>query len=59
MVKEIVPGSNAERAGLQKDDLLLTLDGETLKDNVDLIYALKQKHPGDRMTLKWSGMVKQ
>jgi uncharacterized iron-regulated protein len=52
VVREIVSGSNAAQAGLQKDDLLLTLDGETLKDNLDLIYALKQKHPGDRMTLE-------
>jgi hypothetical protein len=52
VVREIVSGAIAERAGLQKDDLLLTLDGETLKDNIDLIYTLKQKHPGDRMILK-------
>ena len=52
VVREIVSGAIAERAGLQKDDLLLTLDGETLKDNIDLIYILKQKHPGDRMILK-------
>lgn len=51
MVMKILPGSNAERAGLQTGDLLLTLDGEPLKDNIDLIYALKQKNPDDKMTL--------
>ena len=52
VVMKILPGSNAESAGLQTGDLLLTLDGEPLKDNIDLIYALKQKKPGDKMTLK-------
>ncbi len=52
VARGIEPGSLAERAGLQKDDLLLILDGETLKDNMDLIYAMRQKHPGDKITLK-------
>jgi S1-C subfamily serine protease len=46
------PGSNAERAGLQQGDLLLTLDGEALTDPFDLVYALKQKQPGSRGTLR-------
>ena len=45
-VKTVVPGSNAERAGLRAGDLLLAIDGEALVDTFDLIYALKQKQPG-------------
>ena len=52
VIKEIIRDSMAERSGLQKEDLLLSLDGENLKDSVDLIYALKQKHPGDKIHLK-------
>jgi len=52
LVREIVTGSIAEHAGLKKDDLLLRLDGETLRDYIDLRYALEHKHPGDKMTLK-------
>jgi uncharacterized iron-regulated protein len=48
VVKEVQPGSNAERAGLQQGDLLLSLDGDPLAENFDLTYALQQKHPGDR-----------
>lgn len=51
-VKNVAPGSNAERAGLKSGDLLLAIDGETLTDNFDLVYAVKQKHPGDRATLR-------
>jgi uncharacterized iron-regulated protein len=50
-VKGVVPGSNAERAGVKQGDLLLSLDGEVLADSVDLTYALKQKHAGDRSVL--------
>ncbi len=46
-VKEVVPGSNAQHAGLKPGDRLITLDGEPLTDTFDLIYALQQKHPDD------------
>ncbi|HTY20067.1 MAG TPA: PDZ domain-containing protein, partial [Geobacteraceae bacterium] len=52
IVRDIVPGSYAERAGIKKNDLLLTLDGISLEDNLDLIYSLKQKRPGDHLNLK-------
>jgi uncharacterized iron-regulated protein len=46
-VREVVPGSNAERAGLKTGDLLLSLDGEPLTEGFDLTYAVRQKKPGD------------
>lgn len=51
-VNAVIPDSNAARAGVQKGDLLLALDNEQLKDSLDLIYAVKQKHVGDKSTLK-------
>jgi hypothetical protein len=51
-VKTVGPGSNAERAGLQSGDLLVAIDGEALVDTFDLIYALKQKHPGSHGLLQ-------
>ena len=52
LVKEVIAGSNAERAGLQPGDLLLTLDGEALSDGYDLVYGIKQKQAGDRSSLQ-------
>lgn len=52
VVKNVMPGSNAERAGLQKGDLLLAIDGEPLTDGFDLIYAMKRKRPGDHGTVR-------
>jgi uncharacterized iron-regulated protein len=48
VVKQILPGSNAERAGLQLGDLLLSLDSDSLTEISDLTGAVQQKHPGDR-----------
>ncbi|MBJ6801758.1 ChaN family lipoprotein [Geomonas propionica] len=52
VVNTVVPDSNAARAGVQKGDLLLALDNEPLKDSLDLVYGVKQKHVGDKSTLK-------
>jgi uncharacterized iron-regulated protein len=50
-VEGVVPESSAAAAGLQKGDLLLAIDGEAIGDSFDLIYAVKQKRPGDSGTL--------
>ncbi|QWV96682.1 ChaN family lipoprotein [Geomonas nitrogeniifigens] len=52
VVNTVVPDSNAARAGVQTGDLLLALDNDPLKDSLDLIYGVKQKHVGDKSTLK-------
>ncbi|BCG48480.1 protein of unknown function DUF399 [Citrifermentans bremense] len=52
LVKSVIPESNAARAGVKEGDLLLALDGEALTEAFDLVYAIKQKHAGDRGTLK-------
>lgn len=59
LVKTVLPGSNAERAGVKQDDLLLTLDGEKLSDSFDLVYAVKKKRAGDRSTLQVERQGKQ
>jgi S1-C subfamily serine protease len=52
VVKAIIPGSNATRAGLLPGDLLLTLDGEPLTEGFDLVYAIQQKRPGNHGILQ-------
>jgi len=52
VVKSVQPGSNAERAGLENGDILLSFDGETLSDTFDLTYAVQQKQPGDKSVLQ-------
>lgn len=52
VTKSVLPGSPAEQAGLQLGDLLLTLDGDSLKEYSDLIGALRLKHPGEQAVLQ-------
>ena len=52
LVIDRVADSAADTAGIEKQDRLLSFDGETLKDNFDLIYAVKGKRPGDSATIE-------
>src|SRR6185369_16326691 len=52
VLKNMLHGSNAERAGLQKGDLLLSFDGEALTENLDLTYAVQRKRQGDHAVMQ-------
>ena len=47
----VLPGSAAAAAGLKKGDILLSMDGAPVRDNFDVVYAVKQKHAGERAAL--------
>ena len=48
----VIPGSVAEKSGLQKDDLLTEMDGLPLRELFDLIYELNHKSVGNQITLE-------
>jgi S1-C subfamily serine protease len=50
-VAAVVPGSPAEQAGLQKGDVITSLDGTPVSSFVDVRTVLFPKHPGDSVTL--------
>ncbi len=50
-VLAVVPGSSADRGGVQTGDFILAIDGEPIVENFDLIYAIGQRQKGDRSTL--------
>jgi len=51
-VLKVGKGSNAERMNLQKDDVLLALDGNELTDVEDLAAQLQKYNFGDTVRLK-------
>lgn len=51
VVRDVVPGSTAEKAGIQAGDAILALDGEPVVENFDLVYAVGQKVTGDKGVL--------
>jgi S1-C subfamily serine protease len=51
----VVPGEAAGRAGLQKLDVLLSIDGQKLDETLDYNRAMGAKQPGDTVTISyWS-----
>jgi len=46
-VTKVVDGSVAAEAGIQTGDILVSLDGEALRESSDLLYLLSRKSPGD------------
>jgi len=52
-IREIVPDSPAEAAGLQPDDLIIAVDGVTVDENHLLEALIGQKRPGDRVEITY------
>ncbi|HKK00771.1 MAG TPA: ChaN family lipoprotein [Desulfuromonadales bacterium] len=50
-VRGVVPGSPAQKAGMRAGDVIKGFDGKAVHNAFDLIWALRQKHPGDEATL--------
>jgi uncharacterized iron-regulated protein len=50
-VRGIIPDSPAQKAGLRAGDVLEAFDGKPVHASFDLIWALRQKHPGDEVNL--------
>jgi Tol biopolymer transport system component len=46
LVAGVRPGGPADRAGIQRDDLLVHLAGTEIRDVHDLVYVLRQAKPG-------------
>lgn len=51
-VTKVIPGSTAEETGIQDGDQIIAIDGESVKEMFDLIYAIQQKSVGDSAQLK-------
>lgn len=52
LVAEVIEGSNAERAGFMKGDLIIAADEEQISSSAELKAKLQSHVPGDTMTFK-------
>ena len=59
-VTEVVPSSAADRAGLQPGDVIVKIDGNTVKAATEVRAAILHKKPGDsvKITIVRSGATK-
>ncbi len=48
----IVKNSAAEKAGMEKEDIITRFDGESVKTSFDLTYLIGLKKPGDKGTVE-------
>jgi tetratricopeptide (TPR) repeat protein len=54
-VLRVVPGSPAAAAGVQVGEILLSVDGKPVKRTVDLVAAVEQKRPREKLVLQLKG----
>jgi serine protease Do len=52
LVSEVMPGSAAEKAGLQQGDVIVALDGKPVSDSRNLKLAIGRLGPGKKVNLK-------
>jgi hypothetical protein len=48
----VSPESAADEAGIRAGDIVVSFDGQEIREPFDLTYAVKQKMPGDRIKIK-------
>jgi peroxiredoxin len=51
LVRAVVPGSPADRAGLLERDVIVSVDGESVSRPPDVIAAVAGHHPGDKVAI--------
>ncbi len=51
LVARVLPESPAEKAGIQRNDSILKIDGVSLDDAADLVNLVRDKQPGDKVKL--------
>ncbi len=51
IVSEVVPGGPAAKAGVQPQDIIVSVDGKPIRDGDELISIVSDKHPGTTISL--------
>ena len=52
-INEVLKGSAAEQAGLAKNDVIIAIDGQTVKDASSVQAKVNEYHPGDKATVTY------
>ncbi|MCX7831371.1 MAG: trypsin-like peptidase domain-containing protein [Actinobacteria bacterium] len=51
IVVQVIPGSPAEKAGLQRGDIIVQLDGTPIRSMEDLVSQVRTREPGDKVKI--------
>lgn len=52
LINRVIEDTAAERAGLKAGDVIIEVNGETIADVGDISHALREKEPGDQVTVR-------
>lgn len=52
-VNDVVDGGAAASAGMQKGDVIISIDGKDVKKMAELMEVLAKKHPGDKVSITY------
>jgi len=52
VIGKVMPGSLAEAGGILAQDRIVSLNGEQVSEPFDVIYTLRQQHPGNTVLLE-------
>ncbi|MEA3508436.1 MAG: Do family serine endopeptidase [Synergistota bacterium] len=52
VIGDVVPGSPADRAGLRRGDIVVSLAGKPVRDHRDLVVAVRQHLAGDKIEMQ-------
>lgn len=51
LIKQVVPGSSAQKAGFMANDVLISMNGEKIENTAHFLTLLKQHHGGDKINV--------
>ena len=51
LVNTVTPGGPADKAGLKGRDIILSIDGRSIKDGNDLVSEIASRHPGSSVRI--------
>jgi S1-C subfamily serine protease len=52
-IRDILPGTPAEQAGLRRNDVIVAIGGVTLEDATALTSVLDRHYPGETVEVRW------
>ncbi len=53
IIQQVVAGGPAATAGLQRNDIIVKFDGNTIQSMEDLVMAIRAKNVGDKVTISY------
>jgi serine protease Do len=52
IISGVMPGSPAEDAGMQRGDVIITIDAKAMKSSQDVVFAIRNKLMGDKVSVE-------